>query len=54
MRNSIHRIARYIYARALYITMSRQISTLVLHHRMKEAHRVSRYRRRLGAVLFDK
>lgn len=51
MRNRIRLIARYIYARLLYIALTRQIAVLMSAHRMKEAHHATKHRRRLGHLL---
>lgn len=54
MRNRIRRVARYIYARMMYIALSKQIHTLMMNHRMKEAHRASRHKQKLHQILFVK
>jgi len=50
----IRNAMRNVQARVLYASMSRQIDFLMRRNRMKEARRVSRNRRRLGQVLFDR
>lgn len=54
MRNRFVRVARYIYARMMYIVLSKQIHILTMNHRMKEAHRATRHKQKLHQILFVK
>lgn len=52
--DALKRVVRGIYARHMYLTLSQQIRTMILNNRTKEARRLTRYKKRLGQILFDK
>jgi len=54
IRNSLKGVARWFYSRLLYISLATQIDNAIAFNRMKEAHRLCRYRRRLQNIIFDK